>query len=198
MYAYGAEPPIGASSGKGEFMRNILIAIVAAGLANSHAAAQPAGERLARPALAGFVTGYDANANGSAMLEQIPVGETVERWTRMVTTQRFARLAGKTDARTFLLELGASVSRACPGARTSPVQMRGAAAELRADCPLNPSTGKPETFLAKAMMGATDLHVAQVAFRRVPTNADLQWARDYLAGVALCRAGDVQAACTRK
>lgn len=179
-------------------MRNIIIAIVAAGLANSQVAAQSTGERLAKPALPGFVTGYDAASNGSTMLEQIPAGETVQRWTRMVTTQRFARLAGKTDARRFLVELGGSVSGACPGARIAPVQTRGRVAELRADCPLNRSTGKPETFFARAVMGATDLHVVQVAFRRVPTNGDIQWANTYLAGVALCRLGDRQGVCAGK
>ncbi len=131
------------------------------------------------------------------MLERIPAGETVQRWTRMVTTQRFARLAGKTDLRTFLAELAASVTRACPGTKTA-VEIQGAAAELRADCPLNPSTGKPETFFAKAMMGASDLHVAQVAFRRVPSSADGQWAKAYLAGVNVCRAGNRQGACAGK
>ena len=175
-------------------MRNIVIAIIALGLIETSAGAQTAGERLARPALAGFNIGYDAKSNGSAMLEQIPAGETIRRWTRMVTTQRFARLAGKTDARAFLVDLGASVSRACPGAKSS-VEMRGAAAELRADCPLNSATGLPETFFAKAMMGTSDLHVAQVAFRRLPSTADVQWVRNYLAGVALCQAGSTRGPC---
>ena len=178
-------------------MRTTVIAIIALGLIYTSAVAQAPGERLARPTLAGFITGYDAKSNGSAMLEQIPAGETVQRWTRMVTTQRFARLAGKTNARAFLVDLGASVSRACPGARSA-VEMRGVAAELRADCPLNPSTGLPETIFVKAMMGKTDLHVAQVAFRRVPTAREVQWAKGYLAGVALCPIGNRQGPCAIK
>ena len=178
-------------------MRTIVIGIAALGLIHTDAGAQTAGERLARPALAGFITGYDAKSNGIAMLEQIPAGETVQRWTRMVTTQRFAGMAGKTDSRTFVTGIGASVSQACPGAKST-VEMQGAIPELRVDCPLNPSTGLPETFFVKAMMGATDLHVAQVAFRRTPSTADVKWARAYLAGVALCQAGNSQGACAIK
>lgn len=168
-------------------MRNIIVVSVVAGFAALPTSGQTPGERLVRPPLAGFVTGYDAKTNGSSMLEQIPAGETVDRWTRMVTTQRFAGLAGKTDARLFLTNLGASVVGACPGAKTSPVTMHGVTAMMRADCPRNPQTGKPETFWAEAMMGASDLHVVQVAYRRVPSNADAQWAQAYLAGVTLVR-----------
>jgi hypothetical protein len=56
---------------------------------------------------------------------------------------------------------------------------------MRVDCPINPSTGKPETFFAKAMPSASDMHVAQVAFRRVPSSADTSWAENYLASVKL-------------
>jgi hypothetical protein len=56
---------------------------------------------------------------------------------------------------------------------------------MRVDCPLNPATGLPETFFAKAVPGAADMHVAQVAFRRVPSAQDATWAERYLAGVTL-------------
>jgi hypothetical protein len=77
------------------------------------------------------------------------------------------------------------LQRACPRATVAYRRTLGVAAQMRVDCPLNPTTGLPETFFAKAMPGRTDMHVAQVAFRRVPSAGDVAWAERYLAAVKL-------------
>ena len=142
-------------------------------------------EALARPPVPGFIKGYQVARNGNSILEQVPAGENVEHWTRMVTTQRFAAIAASTSANEFLQIMIDGLSGACPGARIAYRRASGRVAQMRVDCPLNPKTGLPETFFAKAIAGSSDMHVAQVAFRQVPKGADVAWAERYLAGVML-------------
>jgi hypothetical protein len=153
------------------------------------AAAAPAGERLALPALPGFGIVHQQSANGNSIEEQVPRGETIQQWTRMVTSLRFGGLASQTTPDAALDRLAAGVAGSCPGAVATPTRsltVSGrAAAEIRADCPLNPQTGLPETFFARAIAGASDLHMVQVAFRRVPSEADKAWAEGIVRQVAL-------------
>jgi hypothetical protein len=142
-------------------------------------------EALARPSVPGFIVGYEVARDGDSIVEQVPAGETVERWTRMITTQQFAGVARRADADDFLQLMLDGLQRACPGATVAYRRQAARAAQMRVDCPLNPATGLPETFFAKAMPGAADMHVAQVAFRRAPSVADVEWAERYLAAVSL-------------
>jgi hypothetical protein len=142
-------------------------------------------EILARPPVPGFVVGYQVARNGNLIIEQVPSGETVDKWTRMVTTQRFAGVARRTDGNGFLQNMLNGLQSGCPGAKLTYRRPSGKTAQMRVDCPRNPSMGLPEIFFAKAMPGASDMHVAQVAFRRVPNARDVAWAERYLAGVTL-------------
>jgi hypothetical protein len=144
---------------------------------------------LVSPALPGFVVGYEAGNDEQSIREQVPSGETVEEWTRMVTTQWFGGAATRLTPTEFLAVIARNLSAACPGARTSRVvtgSMVGSpTARFRADCPLLAQTGKPETFIMLVISDGKDLHVKQVAFRRDPTAADLQWADEVLASVTI-------------
>ncbi len=162
-------------------------------------AASAGEERLAAPALPGFVVGYEAGNAQQSIREEIPAGETVEDWTRMVTTQRVAGGATRISPVELIGNVVRGFFAACPGGRTSEpvstVRAGHAAAQFRADCPLLAQTGKPETFILLAVSGTADLHIKQVAFRRVPTADDVRWGEDFLAGVTLCGAGERAAAC---
>jgi hypothetical protein len=142
-------------------------------------------ESLSRPPSPGFVVGYQVARDGNLIIEQVPAGETVERWTRMVTTQRFAGAAQRLSANDLLQNMIDGLSGACPGAKVAYRRVNGRTAQMRVNCPRNPKTGLPETFFAKAMAGASDMHVAQVAFRRVPSATDVAWAEKYLTSVSL-------------
>jgi hypothetical protein len=142
-------------------------------------------ELLVRPPVPGFVVGFEAEKNGNLILEQVPAGESVEKWTRMVTTQRFAGVARRTDGNGFLQLMLNGLQGGCPGAKVIYRRPAGKAAQMRVDCPRNPGTGLPETFFAKAIPGGSDMHVAQVAFRRVPSAQDVAWAERYLSFVSL-------------
>jgi len=157
-------------------------------------AASPArAEHLASPDLPGFVVGHEAANDEQSIREQVPAGETVDDWTRMVTTQRFGGAANRLTANGFLEVITRNLAVACPGASTSRVLTgtRGGhpSAQIRAFCPLLRQTGKPEAFIMLAIAGGSDLHVKQVAFRRVPTEEDIQWGESVLAAVVFCETG---------
>jgi hypothetical protein len=175
------------------------VPILAAMVFLAGAAPVPVGEHLAQATLPGFVEGYTA-ANGSQSIrEEIPLRETVDVWTRMVTTQRFGGLADRATPAEYLANVAAGMTQACPNGRTTPIAPRTVAgrsgATMRADCPYLASTGKPETFIIVALPGAHDMHVRQVAFRRVPTKADLDFAESVLGSVRLCPPGSRKAGC---
>ena len=155
------------------------------GLAVSPAAA----DELVSPALPGFVVGFEAANDQQSIREEVPAGETVQDWTRMVTTQRFTGAAARLTPSEFLGVIASNLASACPGARTSPIvtaSLSGkATARFRADCPRLAQTGKPETFFILAVSDGEDLHVKQVAFRRDPTAADVQWADGVLGSVTI-------------
>ena len=140
---------------------------------------------VSRPALPGFEVGYQASQGGASILEEVPNGETVHKWTRMVTSQRFEGVAFKTSPARFLGMLASGALATCPGATASQVREEDGARLVRMDCPKNPDTGLPETFVARALDDGADLHVFQVAWRSVPTPADIAWAESYLKGIRL-------------
>ena len=142
-------------------------------------------EALARPPVPGFVAGYEVARDGNYIQEQVPAGENVEKWTRMVTTQRFAGVATTTDANGFLQLMINGLAEGCPGAKVVYRRSSGKTAQMRVDCPRNPKTGLPEVFFAKAIAGSADMHVAQVAFRSIPKSGDAAWAEKYLGSVSL-------------
>ena len=173
---------------------------VAACLAATAAWAAPPREWIGQAALPELVVAFQNVGGGSLIVERIPPGETVQQWTRMVTTQRFAG----TIARGGSLEewrqyMVGALANACQRARSSEpnrLTVGGRPAiEFRGDCPLNPGTGQPETYFIRAIEGTADLHVAQVAFRRVPSAADAEWARAHLATVTLCHVNSTDSVC---
>jgi hypothetical protein len=147
-------------------------------------AAEPATE-VSRPALPGFVVGYKATQGGASILEEVPAGETVQRWSRMVTTQRFDGIGFRVSPSRMVGRIATGFVTGCAGGTATDVQNDGDFSTMRADCPRNPQTGLPETVLARAIADGATLHVFQVAWRSVPTAAELAWAETYLKGIKL-------------
>jgi hypothetical protein len=177
-------------------MKKQLVGILIAGLGTA-APAQPKDEWLGQAPLAGFAVGYRAAENGSAIVEWVPQGETVDHWTRMVTVQRFAGIGAR--LRFWVDTFPPNLARSCPGAVVSrPVYSESLGrqqAAFRVDCPRNPETGQPETFLLRAIAGAADLHSLQVAYRHVPSAQEIEWAERQLASARLCGPESSDAIC---
>jgi hypothetical protein len=166
----------------------------------SAAMAQGGAEWLGQAPLPGLVIGFQRAEARGMIIERVPPGETVEQWSRMVTVQRFtgviARGGTLDEWRGHFLD---GLRTGCPGFRggdATHLTVAGRPAlDLRIDCPVNPATGRPETFLLRAIAGRADLHIAQIAFRHVPSEAEVQWASTQLAGVTLCTPEDLVPAC---
>jgi hypothetical protein len=164
-----------------------LAALAAASLAG----AQAPSEWLGQAPLPELVIGYHTAEARGMIVERIPPGETVEQWSRMVTVQRFAGVIARggtlDEWRGHFLD---GLRTDCPGFRGGEATRLAVAGRpaiaLRIDCPLNPATGRPETFLLLAIAGRADLHIAQIAFRHLPSAAETAWARTQLASVTLC------------
>lgn len=162
-------------------------------------------DRVVAPELDRFVIGYQSVTARGAIREEVPEGESVKQWTRMVTTQRFTGLASMTTPENYVANVGRSVERACPGARVDKIRslaMAGppggrAAVRLTVDCPVLAETGLRETFVMEATAGTFDMLVKQVAFRGAHTAADMVWANAFLDSLTYCAGGSSVEACTR-
>lgn len=160
----------------------------------------PPSEALNRPANPGFVMGYTAENRGVMIEEWVPKGETVENWNKMVTFQRLENFKslGNT-AFSAANSVATLMIRTCSSATSTAINMPAldgmSIAEFSTYCPLNSATGKPETTFFKFIAGERDIHVAQVAFRRVARGGDRKWAHAFLGSVKLCSAENVQPDC---
>lgn len=175
------------------------LALVLLGLLSAAATAATPADWLTRPAVTGFVVGHEAGDSQQSIREYVPQGETVHNWTRMVTDQRFIDFVELATPQEFAEEMARSLPKGCPGGKASVVtslKIEGRnAARMRADCPRNPDTGKPEVFWIVLIAGERDMHSRQVAFRRIPTAADTAWAEGVIAATRLCRPGSKAKGC---
>ncbi|QJU56739.1 hypothetical protein HL653_02110 [Sphingomonas sp. AP4-R1] len=165
------------------FTAALWIALQAAG-----AVPAPEAEMLEAPLPSGFKIGFADKQSGQTIEERVPVRETVEAWSRMITVQRFSGLA-RIGPHAMLEKLGSLMIQACPGAIADPIEDASdgghVTAAFRVTCPLNPATGKPETMLARAFAGDADIHLVQYAYRAIPSPKEASAATAYLGSVRL-------------
>jgi hypothetical protein len=175
-------------------------------LAFTSVMALPTEDRVIAPDLDRWVIGYEAHNATQAIREEVPEGESVKDWTRMVTTQRFGGLAALTTPENYVGTITRGVERKCPGALISPIRslnMTGTgtgrpAVRVTIDCPVLAETGKRETFVLEATAGTFDMLVKQVAFRGPHTAADMAWASRFLDALIYCAGGTTVSGCTRE
>lgn len=183
-------------------MRRMTIGLtMMAAAAGAAAMAAPAAERLASPPLPQFVVGYQAGNAEQSIREEVPRGETVQAWSRMVTTQRFTGLAARATPAQYAGNILAALPRSCPSAQRPPVASLTVsgrpAVRFEVDCPAAPGRQR-EMFILLAIAGRSDMHVKQVAFRGNPTPQNLAWGRGFLSSTVLCQPGVRQAGCSTR
>ena len=152
-------------------------------------------DRLVLPMPEGFVVGHRETAQSGTIEERIPRGETVEKWSRMIT---ILKINGGVDAATYATNFEATIKNACPGTKSMRIAATTAghpSIDGRMDCPRNPSTGQPETFFFRALSSGGAIHMVQVAFRHIPDVKETGWARAQIQGATFCAAGSRLAAC---
>lgn len=160
-----------------------------AGFNSTPASAQLQDENLIATLPSGFKLGFQTRQGKMIMMEYVPVDETVEDWSRMVTMQVFLG-SGGADPRDFARSIAGMWTTGCPGATAREVHSadeNGYPANLlRLTCPLNAATGKPENTWIKTMAGADALYVVQMAFATKVADDEVKIAEDYLNGVSIC------------
>ena len=138
----------------------------------------------------GFKVGSDQDQpRVQHMTEYLPRDETFDTWTRLITVNVFHTLHGADPAQ-LPIGMGPRWSAVCPNAKSEEVAksaVNGYPATLWLfECPLNPTTHKPENMWLKAIGGADALYSVQYAFRLPITDAARTEAMIYLNGISAC------------
>jgi len=175
-----------------------IAALVPALALSATARAQVAEERLSSPDLPGFSVGYAAANDTQAIREEVPQGETTQRWSRLVTTQRFAGLAQQITPEHYARRIIRSMKKRCAKAKVSDTngfELGGRDAfQFQVECPVGAS-GRKEAFILLAVAGQSDMHVKQVAFRGQVIDSGLVWGKQFLKATRYCSADSE--VCTR-
>jgi hypothetical protein len=166
-----------------------LFAVLVLCCSTSLSWAQLNGENLVQTVPPGFKLGFNNSQDGMKMQEWIPEGETVENWSKMVTTQIFM---GKGDWETgkFLNQIGQKWLSACKGSSPNTIKTGQAngytVSMLLLYCPLNPKTGKPEATMLRAIKGGDSFYLVQKALRYRPTEDQIAQMAHYPGTVNVC------------
>jgi hypothetical protein len=135
-----------------------------------------------------FKVGFQSNHDNRLMTEFVPVAETVEDWSQMLTVQIYR--GATVDAATFLQGVGKRYMDTCSGTTAKGIytgQVNGyVVSMLLLKCPMNPGTGKPETTAFRVIKGKDALYSVQRAWRAVPSDQDLDDVMHTLAKVTVC------------
>ena len=147
----------------------------------------------------GYKVGHQARNAKQLITEMVPVAETVENWTEMVTVQIFFGLKESVSA--FRLRMEKLWAQACADVKSTPVGdgvVNGyTTITWRMTCPLNKRTGKPEITWFKAISGRDSFYVVQKAFKfEPPPEKAAAWVA-YLNKVSVCDTRLPDRACPR-
>lgn len=170
-------------------MRSRTIFICFALVAASPAAAQLVNENLLVALPDGYKVGFSGKKNNTIMNEMVPVAESVDGWTEMVTVQVFLGMKGTTPDQ-FKSRMEGMWRGACANASSHPivsaVENGYPATVWLMSCPLNAKTGKPEITWFKAIQGNGSFYVVQKAFKFDPSKEQVVKWTGYLKKVTVC------------
>ncbi len=135
-----------------------------------------------------FKVGYQSSRDDRSLTEFVPVGESVQDWSEMVTVQVLRH--AKVESQDFLQDVGARFMTACPGTVSLGIvtgRTNGyGVSMLVLKCPQNLQTGKPETTAFRVIKGVDALYSVQHAWRSVPGDRELADVMRALGRVTVC------------
>lgn len=127
----------------------------------------------------GFQTAYEKVNGPSYIRELVPVGESVDNWTKMMTISGIKGLASKADItpKIVLSNMAGGFKRACPNSFSAQVVTEGKLSGFDSfvavvSCGVSPATGgkSSETALIAVIKGQSDYYTIQWAERSAPSN----------------------------
>jgi hypothetical protein len=158
-------------------------------IAAAPAVAQLVNENLLVAKPDGYKIGFNDKKNNAVISEMVPVSESVENWTEMVTVQIFLGMKGVTPEQ-FKARMEKLWSGACANAISLPVANvveNGYPVNVwHMTCPLNAQTGKTEITFFKAIQGNDSFYVVQKAFKFEPTKEQVVTWTTYLKKISVC------------
>ena len=153
------------------------------------------GENLLVEIPSGYELGHHQKTGQGEISEFIPKGETVEKWSEMVTVQL---LPAHNDNAKFYESLDSLVKQACADGKTQVVattEENGYSTKVfQLYCPTNPHTNMGELTFVKTIEGKDKFYVVQKAWRtekykldELPLTSDdiVKWTQ-YLRSVYVC------------
>jgi hypothetical protein len=144
--------------------------------------------RLVSPPVEGYFVAHDVGDDTQSIREEIPVGETLQAWTSMITTQRL--IGVDSTALQFAKLMQQSVAGSCPEvAMSSPhgtTHQDYPAASFSATCYREEEGEKPETFFVMIVEVPDALLVKQVAFREDASRENMMLAVKLLRSAIVC------------
>jgi hypothetical protein len=160
----------------------------------------PKGEFLVTPIPEGFKLGAMDRTPKLQVTEYIPVGETVENWSRIVT-EMINQGVPNADPDGLPTVMSKGWTQKCPGGSARKV-VGNVENGYRASiwmflCPSAPGTNKPESMWIKVISGSDRLYSVQYAYRSPPTREMLAPTMGYLKGVFVCDTRRADRPCPR-
>ena len=136
-----------------------------------------------------FELGYENNTDELLMTEFVPVGETVQDWSQMITIQSFIGYRPET-LESFATRFTQLVIEECSTSDQqiirSDVQYGYDFLVLAISCYENMGTGLPEHMLVKAIQGDDALYLVQKAWKYDPEDGELEGWFEELGSFIVC------------
>lgn len=179
-----------ASTHRYRYRAAIALAGALLGLSSSIAWAKLEGENLLQPLPGGFKVANEQAEGHASLTEMVPVNESVNEWTRMVTTQVYRGLSDASFFAKYKDQMKDRWSKACDVADTRPFSdssENGYASHVWLQvCAFKDKQKKPEITLFKFIQGRDATYVVQMAFHFQPAKAQLAESMAYLGKVTVC------------
>jgi hypothetical protein len=160
------------------------------GLCSGVALAKLEGENLLQPLPDGFKIANEQTEGHASLTEMVPVNESVDQWTRMVTTQVYRGLSDASFLAKYKEQMKNRWSKACDMADTKPFSdssENGYATHVWVQvCAFKDKQKPPEVTLFKFIQGRDATYVVQMAFHFQPAKAQLAESMAYLGKVTVC------------
>ena len=177
----------------------IVLLGVLLGLASGTASAKLEGENLLQPLPAGFKIATEQAEGHASLTEMVPTDETVDQWTRMVTTQVYRGLNDASVFARYKEQMKERWSKACDVADTKPFSdssENGYATHVWLQvCAYKDTQKKPEVTVFKFIQGRDATYVVQIAFHFQPGKAQLAESMAYLGKVTVCDTRQANSPC---
>ena len=136
-----------------------------------------------------FELGYENNTDELLMAEYVPVGETVQDWSQMITIQSFIDYRPE-SLESFATRFTQLVIEECSTSDQeiiwSDVQYGYKFLVLVISCDVNMGTGLPENMMVKAIQGDDALYLVQKAWKYEPTDGELEGWFEELGSFIVC------------